>query len=828
MKRLIRAIMVVQGASLLLLLGCNKPCVLPENLVDGLDLAARSSEKIDPLDEWIPPSIKPSPKPPRTVDEPKAIRRPISLEACIALALENGRLNGQNIRVLAYNPALAAADIEQALSKFDTQLVSVAKWTGSDPFGGTLPSDGAQVGTQLIKPLPTGGVAGINFNTNYTATPGAAAAANAYEPTLTFTFEQPLLQNYGVFINELLPSGPAPLTVPLQITSGPGILLARITFDQSRAQFELQVQQLVLVVETAYWNLYANYWNYYARDQLLQVVAQQYSVGRKRLDAGQITVQDLALLEQTYHQTRADRASALESIFDAENVLRQTIGLLPEDGSQLVPTDKPAVAPYVPNWEQAMEEALRLRPELIQARQQVQQGRLNLTLQENFLLPDLRLITNYQIDAGGNSLDGAGPNNALRQLASNHFDNWSVGLQMQLPIGFRNANASVRKASLQVAQSIITLQDLEKNAAFELTTSYRQMVLAYAVVGMEQARRLAAAREVEARLKEFKAGLGEITFLLNAEQSLATALQAEQAAIGSYNSAIADFHQKKGTILRYTNVEIAEGKLPPRAQARASANIEEHDRALRLRQPAPTAIPWLSIEENHQPTILTEGELPCPDFEAELTQTATAAIADVPPCSSGLVAAVHTTSATVQAPEHVPGASSPPDRIPDLVPKVHKEVPSTKPPPAPKNNPTGDSGPGAAAQPIPLAKWKSNYTEKAWGLKVKTVKYTTNQSPGQVKVVLEFTKDLAGDQLKAVKEAFARKEGSLEFCFFDEDEVIFAKATCKDFSVEGDFSGIKEDSIRCTIPAIGIFLFLNDPVRAKQITKVELRPAPPQ
>jgi hypothetical protein len=130
--------------------------------------------------------------------------------------------------------------------------------------------------------------------------------------------------------------------------------------------------------------------------------------------------------------------------------------------------------------------------------------------------------------------------------------------------------------------------------------------------------------------------------------------------------------------------------------------------------------------------------------------------------------------------------------------------------------------------PIPKAKWKSDYTEKAWGLKVKTVKYTTNQSPSQVKVVLEFTKDLKPDELKAVKEAFERKEGSLEFCFFDEDGVIFVKASYMNFSVQGDISGMKGDSIRCTISAVGMFVFLNNSDFGKKVTKVELRPAPPK
>jgi hypothetical protein len=52
----------------------------------------------------------------------------------------------------------------------------------------------ATVSTQLVKPLPTGGLAGITFRTDYELTTQNAAVNPAYQPRLGFVFEQPLLQ----------------------------------------------------------------------------------------------------------------------------------------------------------------------------------------------------------------------------------------------------------------------------------------------------------------------------------------------------------------------------------------------------------------------------------------------------------------------------------------------------------------------------------------------------------------------------------------------------------------------------------------------------------
>jgi hypothetical protein len=132
--------------------------------------------------------------------------------------------------------------------------------------------------------------------------------------------------------------------------------------------------------------------------------------------------------------------------------------------------------------------------------------------------------------------------------------------------------------------------------------------------------------------------------------------------------------------------------------------------------------------------------------------------------------------------------------------------------------------------PIPKEKWKSDYTEKTWGLKIKTVKYTTNQSPPDVNVILEFTKDLTPEEVKTCKAALDRKEGALEFCFFDEDGVIFTKATYKNYVVLGDISGRKGDAIRCRMSIIrdGPLQFMTSRELARKVMKVEFRLPPPK
>src|SRR5438067_1165242 len=227
-----------------------------------------------------------------TVNDLNRPIRYVSLPECIATALEQGNIGNQNIqlfrfanqlltneslvgfngrnvaaddsiRILALEPAILASDIESSLARFDARWISSATWTKTDDaIANGLQSfqncDSAQVQTGIYKPLPTGGVAGITLSTQYTflTTPpnnfaGVQIVNPSYRPRAQFLFEQPLLQNFGVEINQITTAVPTSSLVPggLRASGGTrteGILISRIRFDQQRAEFERNVNFMLL------------------------------------------------------------------------------------------------------------------------------------------------------------------------------------------------------------------------------------------------------------------------------------------------------------------------------------------------------------------------------------------------------------------------------------------------------------------------------------------------------------------------------------------------------------------------------------------------------
>jgi outer membrane protein TolC len=617
--------------------GCQQSCYVAEP-----DLVAASKTLGIPPDAENDPTAGIVPflgevSEPATILNPDRTPRYFTLQEALAIALESGTVGLQSIRspgiptddlvtftgngvvgsdavrVFALQPAAQGAAIEANLARFDAQWLNSMTWnTVDNPTQGLSAftnGSTAALSTALAKPLPTGGVAGITFSTNYQnlSTPPSflfRVLNPAYTTNLQFGFEQPLLRYYGVAINQLLAAFPASSLYP-GINSRPaavapeGLLITRLRFDQSRAEFERRVNFLLLNVEVAYWNLYGSYVSLFAAEQGLRMARESWRIGKANFESGKFNPIQFAQVRAQYEQFRVDRLLAVSKVLDNERALRILLGMKMEDGTRLIPADAPTLAPYLPNWEAAYHDALSLRPELILARQDLKAKQFALTAAKTLLKPDLRLQATYSLVGLGSRLDGNGTfegangpqtTNSLRSLTSGDFVNWTVGLTMNMPIGFRNELAQVRQARLALAQAYAILKDQEKKAHNVLTKQYRQVIETYKTIEIRRLRRLTLATELKNLNENVEAGSLDPTSrtygdsLLDAQRLWAQALSDEYQAIVDYNNALALFEFAKGTIQHHDRISIAEGPLPPNAQIRAVEHERQRTNALVVRE----------------------------------------------------------------------------------------------------------------------------------------------------------------------------------------------------------------------------------------------------
>jgi outer membrane protein TolC len=608
-------------------------------------------------------------KPPASVLDPNRPGRPITLKECIAIALEQGSVGSQSpanfgqknevvagpsgttgtdaIRAFALDPASSAASIERALSRFDARWVTQMIWQKVDqPVAAQFLSfqqqrDAATLSSRIDKPLPSGGLAGITFQVDYSKFTSLPNNTNGfvnpnYTPRVTFSFQQPLLRQFGVEINQLndfhpgrgdqtdfnFPVGASPFASNLPGQSS--IMVTRIRRDQSLTTFESQVNFLLVNLETAYWNLYSAYYNLYAQEEGLRQSYDGYRFTEARVRAGTDPPQQLDQSRAQLELFRSQVYQARDQVLESERQLRSFMGLRSDDGVRLVPIDEPNLAPYIPDFYEAANEAVAYKPELMILRQEVKISQLQLRLARNLRQPDLRFIANYDVAGLGTRLDGSelidngAPGNALKSFGQNNFNSWDMRLRLDVPIGFRDTSAQVRQAQLQLTRNFVQLRDAEMKSLEYLTQQYRRVVVTHAVIPPLRARREA----LQLFLYRFRIRIDigsyqsqEYLNFLTGQRDLADAIRAEFAAIAQYNSALAQFEFAKGTIMRYNNISLNEGPLPPGVLKRAADHERERAAGLKLRERPPADTVPLSPQHQigpaaGQPTLPPIVDLP--------------------------------------------------------------------------------------------------------------------------------------------------------------------------------------------------------------------------
>jgi outer membrane protein TolC len=633
-KRALAGVMALSPAA-----GCKQQLFMePADYAEAIKVAPPKSLETNPHGPIVPPSVDKMGQLTTVTDFVRPPRH-MTLRECVALALEQGntglqtptnfgfknenidQFSGRNVggtdavRAFAIDPAVASAEVERSLSRFDTRWITSMQWQKIDqPVAAQFLSfqnsrDAATLSTTLAKGLPTGGMVGITASTDYSKFSQQAASQTQlvnpnYIPRVQVSLEQPLLQLFGVEINQIAGTGPfvngsqvLPGIRPAGGVGTEGILVTRLRVDQNRTNFDLQINYMLANVEAAYWNLFSAYYNLYAQEEGLRQAFEGYRFIRIRVELGAVPPQDLDQIEAQFHRFQGQVYQARGQVLESERQLRGLMGFRSDDGVRIVPIDEPNLAPYVPDFHEAANDAVALRPEVMLARQDLKFQQLNLMLQRNLRRPDLRGYASYDVAGLGTRLGGSTsdiingapfPGNAFGSLAQNRFNTWTVGLRLDMPIGFRDANALVRQAQLGLARSYVQLRDTELKSIEYLALQYRRVIQTHAQVAPARAERESLQRYIWRIRQVIAIGQWNQQYFLNyltVQQQLATAIANESQAIAQYQIALASFEFAKGTIQQYNNVSVGEGPLPPWVQKRAKDHIRERtEAALKLRE----------------------------------------------------------------------------------------------------------------------------------------------------------------------------------------------------------------------------------------------------
>jgi outer membrane protein TolC len=351
--------------------------------------------------------------------------------------------------------------------------------------------------------------------------------SSVWQTNLEATFSHPLLQGGGVQYNRI--AGPISFDQHAGGLGNPidGVIIARIRTDQTLADFEGGVRNLIRDVEDAYWELYFTYRDLEARkmgrDSAQETWRKTAALFRVSTVGGGAADEARARLQ--YFQFRAQVEQALTELFRAENRLRYIMGLSMSDGRLIRPSDEPSSARVAFDWTGIHVEALSRREEVRRQKWEIKRRELELIAARNFLLPRLDAVGRYRWLGLGDELLSHGVNSsqfnlqdssAFGVLTSGEFQEWQLGLQLSVPIGFRRELSGVRHHELLLARDRALLQDLELEISHQLGDAIRDIDLNYGLTQTNFNQRVAAEAEVVAVDASYQADIATLDLLLDA------------------------------------------------------------------------------------------------------------------------------------------------------------------------------------------------------------------------------------------------------------------------------------------------------------------------
>jgi outer membrane protein TolC len=492
-----------------------------------------------------------------------------------------------------YIPALTEADprfgVEAALSAFDAQLTSSIFWEKNVVPQNTAglqsefrPSifidDVANAQVQISKIDAYGDQLSITHDMKYNMDNTSASLkrwANDYDTDLQFQIVHPFLRGAGVGFNRIAGPGAQP-------GQANGVVIARLRTDQSLADFEGAVRNLASDVERAYWNLYYAYRRLdtavAGRDAALQTWRQVYAKMQVGGQGG--GAQEEAQAREQYLLFKGTVEQAQSNLYKTENVLRYMMGLTHSDGRLIRPTDEPTKAKVEFDWADVHAEALVRSVEIRKQKWVIKQREMEMIAAKNYLLPRLDAVARYGWNGVGDLLIDPSrsleqrnpgvdntliPHSAYGSMTSGDFPSWHLGLQFAMQFGFRRELAGVRAAQLQLTRDRKILQEQELELSHQLADAIRDLSQNYQVGQTNYNRLLASIREVAAVQARYDAGTTTIDQVLDAQRRKAEAENDYYRTLVDYTLSITQLHFRKGSLLEYNDVYLAEGPWPAKA-----------------------------------------------------------------------------------------------------------------------------------------------------------------------------------------------------------------------------------------------------------------------
>jgi outer membrane protein len=475
----------------------------------------------------------------------------LTLEDAVRRTLENN----VDIAVDRFIPESRTQDIKSAEGAYDptagaTLTQGSRASAASNVFAGAqkVETDNSVWNFNATQALKTGAALRLDWNNSRADTNSIFTTFNpSYNSSMALNLSQPLLRDFKID------------------SSRQQLRVSKKNKEISDVNFRQTVINTVATVKKLYYNLIYAIDNLEAQRKSLALAKRLLEENQIKVRVGTLAPLDVVLAESEVAAREEAVIVAEATLADFEDVIKRAI--FPQSSPELwilrvIPKDRPTADVFQVDEAAAIKNALENRTDVVNARKTLELAAYSLQYTKNQVLPTVDLIgTLGAAGIGGTSIQReglggpvistveGGYGDALSDLFSFKYPNWTVGVNFSYPIRNRSADAAAARSRIARDQALASLARLEMQVAYEVRTAARAVESNFKRVASSRAARVLRERQLDAEQKKFAAGMSTNFLVTQAQRDLAVAEVAEISAIADYRKSLVDYGrvQESGT-----------------------------------------------------------------------------------------------------------------------------------------------------------------------------------------------------------------------------------------------------------------------------------------
>ena len=350
-------------------------------------------------------------------------------------------------------------------------------------------------------------------------------------------------------------TGSLSLTQPLLRGAGTAVTLAQVRIARNAAkvsEWQLRKQVIDVLTQTsdAYNELQLSIENLRVAERSRGLARQLLKDNQARVEIGVKSPLEVTEARAAAAAREEDVIRGQRAVMNNENFLKQLVtGDLLEMLETRLEIDPPPSPRFTGDVRGGIADALAMRPDYRQALLDLDRRHIQVVVQKNQLLPRIDLTGSLALLGLDNDSEGS-----FSRIGRRDQTAWSAGVIFSIPLGNREASASLRQARLEVAKSLLAIEALEQQIIVDVDNAVGQIVTSQESITTSRVARRLARESLDAGEERLRAGTGTTFEVLELQKKLSDAEALEHKSTSTYNKSVARYHQDTGTTLREHNV----------------------------------------------------------------------------------------------------------------------------------------------------------------------------------------------------------------------------------------------------------------------------------